>query len=175
MTPFEKQKWYKSKAMLILFIVVALNIFMFVFKNFMAYYYIFYISDFQGDKQRLLFSGSDGSVKTLALSDGFFVMAGTPDKGYLVYGDLFIYKGGIIQVEKISYDKKRLINMLYAQNYISDVYTSSACSVYRYVKPLDGVDYDHVAFITDAQISLSFNRADGTEKELAGVCRILTD
>ncbi|WP_220770874.1 hypothetical protein [Shewanella sp. MBTL60-007] len=163
-----KFELYRSKGMLLLFVIVSLNALFFFSKDIIAYYYMFYSSDYTGDKKTIIFPSESGETESLELNEQFFVTAGELQAKYLVFGG-WEYGNGLIRIDAINFNKWKLLDNLSSEQYIQDVYRSDECSVFKFIKPFDGADYEYIAVLSGVKAIFSF---DSTHELRGGVPEI---
>lgn len=119
-----------------------------------------YSSVYDGDNKVLLLQGQDGQFRSLILNDNFLIVSGEPKVKYLVYRSMFIYEDGVIRVDSIQNDNHHFIKRLQSDGYIDPFYSEGRCSIFKFVKKFEGLNYTYIAFIDDLKASFSFNISD---------------
>ncbi len=164
-----KGKWKGKKTLVILILAIVPNILFFVYKDAILYGYLFYSRDYTEDKKRISLSGE---IRSLELNDYYMVIKGEPDVKYFVYGSLSAFQNGVILIESITFDKNSLIRKLRSQHYIKDIYATNNCSVFKFIKPFEGVDYSYLASLEGIQAVISFNSSDKKGSRVSEICNI---
>ncbi len=171
-----KVKWNGRKGTvklsIFLVIIIALNVLTYLYRDLILYGYIFYSSDYKEDNKVVLLSDESGGNQSFELSDYYVIARGEPSIKYFVYTSLLVYEGGIIRIDKLSVDKKELIEKLYSDHYIEDIYVTGHCSVFRFIKPFKGVEHEYFALLGGVQAVLSFDSSDGEGSSSSEICNI---
>ncbi|WP_282166674.1 hypothetical protein [Shewanella japonica] len=153
-------------------IIIALNVLTYLYKDLMLYGYIFYSSDYKEDNKVVLLSNESGGNQSFELSDYYVIARGEPGVKYFVYTSLSEYEDGIIRIDNLSVDKKELIEKLYSDHYIEDMYVTSHCFVFRFIKPFKDVEHEYLVLLDGVQAVLSFDSNDDEGSSASEICNI---